>query len=508
MEQNSILHTTLSLDSDIPLYAQLVGIIKRSISTGALPVGALLPSEAELCRCLSISRNTVRQAIGELEDEGLVVRKRGRGTFVADPATNRRGVRYSFTTEVSSMGKVPSSTLVDFAVEVPKPTVCEKMELREGTPVRDGDSLRPVCPEDIVILLRSPGSGGGYFQKALEARGIRCASGGGTDLLQTEEIGTLRSFLQIIWNPRQDIPLVSTLASPIFGFTADELAEIRSARKKGAFYDALLLSDSPKVKTFLNTLDRLRREARMNPLTALLENCFALTRLDSVYAAMPGGEAKTANIQTFYQLAADFENGNLKDLGQFLDFLDAMEEKGLISAASSPAGCVTIMSIHKSKGLEFPVVFLCNLSRRFNQEDLRAQILCDQKLGLGLSAVDRQTRVRYPSLAKRAIGAKMATQSISEEMRVLYVAMTRAKDRLVMTYASQTLEKDLQAIALRRDFDGGERLRHLAYTDLDKAMLLGVEMTIQEMQQRQVPIHTNTLQARDWLRQHGVTTED
>lgn len=144
--------------------------------------------------------------------------------------------------------------------------------LREGTPVRDGDSLRPVCPEDIVILLRSPGSGGGYFQKALEARGIRCASGGGTDLLQTEEIGTLRSFLQIIWNPRQDIPLVSTLASPIFGFTADELAEIRSARKKGAFYDALLLSDSPKVKTFLNTLDRLRREARMNPLTALLEN--------------------------------------------------------------------------------------------------------------------------------------------------------------------------------------------------------------------------------------------
>ena len=94
MEQNPILHTALSLDSDIPLYAQLVGIIKRNISTGVLAVGALLPSEAELCRCLSISRNTVRQAIGELEDEGLVVRKRGRGTFVADPATNRRGVRY------------------------------------------------------------------------------------------------------------------------------------------------------------------------------------------------------------------------------------------------------------------------------------------------------------------------------------------------------------------------------------------------------------------------------
>ena len=141
MEQNPILHSTLSLDSDIPLYAQLVGIIKRNISTGVLAVGALLPSEAELCRCLNISRNTVRQAIGELEDEGLVVRKRGRGTFVADPATNRRGVRYSFTTEVSSLGKIPSSTLVDFAVETPSSVVCEKMELREGTPVYCGEPL-------------------------------------------------------------------------------------------------------------------------------------------------------------------------------------------------------------------------------------------------------------------------------------------------------------------------------------------------------------------------------
>ena len=151
MEQNPILHSTLSLDSDIPLYAQLVGIIKRNISTGVLAVGALLPSEAELCRCLNISRNTVRQAIGELEDEGLVVRKRGRGTFVADPATNRRGVRYSFTTEVSSLGKIPSSTLVDFAVETPSGVVCEKMELREGTPVYCFTRVRNVDGEPLIL---------------------------------------------------------------------------------------------------------------------------------------------------------------------------------------------------------------------------------------------------------------------------------------------------------------------------------------------------------------------
>ena len=151
MEQNPILHAKLSMDSDIPLYAQLVGIIKRNISTGALSVGDLLPSEAELCRWMNISRNTVRQAIGELEDEGLVVRKRGRGTFVADPATNRRGVRYSFTTEVSSLGKVPSSTLIDFDVVVPGQAICEKMELREGTPVYCFTRVRNVDGEPLIL---------------------------------------------------------------------------------------------------------------------------------------------------------------------------------------------------------------------------------------------------------------------------------------------------------------------------------------------------------------------
>ena len=151
MEQNPILNAKLSMDSDIPLYAQLVGIIKRNISTGALAVGDLLPSEAELCRWMNISRNTVRQAIGELEDEGLVVRKRGRGTFVADPATNRRGVRYSFTTEVSSLGKVPSSTLIDFDVIVPSQAVCEKMELREGTPAYCFTRVRNVDGEPLIL---------------------------------------------------------------------------------------------------------------------------------------------------------------------------------------------------------------------------------------------------------------------------------------------------------------------------------------------------------------------
>ena len=326
--------------------------------------------------------------------------------------------------------------------------------LDAGTAVRKNGELQPVKAEDIVILLRSPGSVGFHFQRALEAQGIRCTSGGGTDLLQAPEIATLRSLLQTVYNPRQDIPLISVLASPLFGFSADDLAAFRSLRKHGSVYDALKRSEEEKARNFVEVLKSLREEARVHTLTQLLELCLRLTHMDSIYGAMDAGEERKENLQSFYQLAVDFEAGAHRDLGQFLDHLDAMEEKGLISSGSEASGSVMIMSIHKSKGLEYPVVFLCGLAREFNREDLRAQILCDQQLGLGISVADTENRVRYPSVAKRAISEKMLAESVSEELRVLYVAMTRARDRLIMTYASRNLESDLSDIALRLDMGG------------------------------------------------------
>ena len=327
--------------------------------------------------------------------------------------------------------------------------------LESGTLIRKNGGLEPVQPEDIVILLRSPGSGASYFQRALETKGIGSTTGSGTDLLHTQEVMTLRSLLETIQNPRQDIPLISILASPVFGFTADQLAAIRSRQKKGSFFDALVLDEGEKTKGFLETLETLRTVARMHSLSVLLEQCFCLTHLDSIYAAMAGGKAKQNNLRLFYQLAVDFEKGSLRDLAAFMEHLRALDQKGVPGASASTAGCITIMSIHKSKGLEFPVVFLCNLSRKFNQESLRSQILCDKALGLGFSIADIQNRIRYPSVAKRAIAVKMAAESLSEEMRVLYVALTRPRDRLIMTYASNSLAEDLRDIALRQDFDGG-----------------------------------------------------
>ena len=328
--------------------------------------------------------------------------------------------------------------------------------LDSGAAVRSGDTLRPVTPEDIVILLRSPSSMAQPFRDALEAEGIRCALDGGANLMDTPEVSTLIALLQTVANPRQDIPLLAALASPVFGFTADDLAEFRSAYKKGSIYDALCHSESEKARQFLDTLDVLRKKARLEPLTQLLQSCFALTRMDSIYGAMPGGKAKKENLQIFFQIAVDYENGSLRTLSQFLEHLQALGSSQLAASGSS-AGCVTIMSIHKSKGLEFPVVFLCGLSHRFNLSDMREQVLCDKDLGLGLAVADNVNRIRYSAVSKQAIAAAMKSECISEELRVLYVAMTRAKDRLIMTCTLKNPETKLTKLA-NRLIPGGEVL--------------------------------------------------
>ena len=333
-------------------------------------------------------------------------------------------------------------------------------ELLDGSHfVRGQDGLRPIRPEDIMILLRSPNSTGEHYRQALERIGIRCSSGGGGDLLQTQEVSVLRSLLQTIQNPQLDIPLLSVLASPLFGFTADDLAAFRGGNRMYSVYESLRRSELPKAKAFVSVLDELRREARMNSLSDLMETIFVRTRIDVIYSAMSDGDTRAANLQAFYQFVVDFEAGGQRDLGRFLDHLDVMEAKGIgTSSDATGAGAVGMMSIHKSKGLEFPVVILAGLSKEFNRESQRANVLCHKELGIGISAADSNRRVRYPTVAKRAIAGKMGEDSLSEELRVLYVAMTRARDRMIMTYSVPNLEKELQEMVSRLNMDSLELL--------------------------------------------------
>lgn len=323
--------------------------------------------------------------------------------------------------------------------------------------VRDGDTLRPVRPSDIVILLRSPGSVGGDFQSALESRGIRCSMGNQSDLFQTEEIQVLIAILQIISNPLQDIPLISAMTSNVFCFTADDIARIRCAQRWGNFFGALKKCDDVKSKDFLETLESLRKYARISSLPKLLKHVFLVTEIDTIYASFNDGAVRSENLQLFYQLACSYATTGQGGLDAFLNHLDVLRQRGLTSpeeAASDDA--VRIMSIHKSKGLEFPVVILAGLSKDFNQEDTRGQVLCDRTLGIGISNTDSDSRVRYPTISKNAIARKMIADCVSEELRVLYVAMTRARDRLIMTYASRKMHEYIDDIKMRLSLSSAE----------------------------------------------------
>ncbi|MBE6943500.1 MAG: helicase-exonuclease AddAB subunit AddA [Ruminococcaceae bacterium] len=357
----------------------------------------------------------------------------------------------------------PQSPEVEFyAVQVEKETYPEEAAfvagkihelLKSGMLVRDGKDRRPIKPEDIAILLRSYKSVGGEFAYALQKYGISCAFDGEQNVLQAEETQFFRSLLQVIDNPLQDIPLVAVMMSRVFAFTADALAEMRKGNIGCPIFSLLSDSEQPKAIKFYETLMKLRDIARDKTVTELLEHILYHTNADSIFAACNGN---TGTTEAFMQIAAQAERIGHRDVRGFLSYLDALDDRGIANKSAEKAdGKVTILSIHKSKGLEYPVVFLCALAKGFNHDDLKQEVLCDKEQGLGVTFVDTKNRLRYPSLAKRAIMVKKASDSLSEEMCVLYVAMTRAKDRLIMTYASRYLERALSNYALRTDMSGG-----------------------------------------------------
>ena len=326
--------------------------------------------------------------------------------------------------------------------------------LTSDFPVQNDETkeLRPVREEDIVILMRSPSTRLLDYRRALEARGIRCAADAGDDFFAATEIAVLFAFLQIIDNPRQDVPLLSVLCSPLFGFTADELAAVRAKQKTGDFYDALLLDEGEKSKDFLETLRTLRDKAASLRVRELLDELFHRCHVLAVFGAMEGGAARKENLLAFLQLCENCERTGHQGL---FSFVSALREQLASGEAAAPqvehaAGGVRIMSIHKSKGLEFPVVILTDLARRFSNMDFQTSVLVHPQLGLGPVCVDVKRRIQYPTAARQAIERTLRREAKAEELRVLYVAMTRAKEKLVMVHTQANARSrvaDLMAVS-------------------------------------------------------------
>ena len=305
--------------------------------------------------------------------------------------------------------------------------------LDQGYAVTDGDGLRPCTPEDFVILMRSPRSRLKVFTAALAAQNIPCAADESSDFFATVEIAVIWSLLQVIDNPRQDVPLISVLRSPLFGFTPDRLAAIRALQRDGDYYDALLLDESPDTQAFLCTLNELRAAARDEPVDTLVWHIYNTCHCVAVFGAMPGGRARRDNLVTFYTYVRQMAGAGKKSLFQFTAHLRTLLENGDTPDLSTrqSAGGVRIMSIHKSKGLEFPIVFLCDLSKRFDARDTQEPVLVHPQLGLGTERVDRDRHIRYDTVSKTAVALQLERESKSEEMRILYVAMTRAQEKMI-----------------------------------------------------------------------------
>ena len=305
-------------------------------------------------------------------------------------------------------------------------------------PVQDDKTreLRPVREEDIVILMRSPSTRLLDYRRALESRGIRCAADAGEDFFASMEIAVLFSFLQVIDNPRQDVPLIAVLRSPLFGFVPDELAALRSQQRTDDFYDALLLSEDGHSKAFLAVLRSLRDSAAHLSVRELLSEIYRKCNVLGVFGAMHRGAERKDNLLAFLELSEDFARAGRQGLFDFVRTLREQLASGEAAAMQTThaSSGVRIMSIHKSKGLEFPVVILSDLARRFSNMDFQSSVLVHPQLGLGPVCVDAQRHIQYPTIARQALERTLRREAKAEELRVLYVAMTRAKEKLVMVH--------------------------------------------------------------------------
>ena len=304
------------------------------------------------------------------------------------------------------------------------------------TPVYENGQARPCRWSDFVVLMRSPGGKGSIFHEELALAGIPVQSQSTGGFFTSLEVSVAIDMLAIIDNPHADVPLISVLRSPAFGFSPDELTAIRCADRKADFYSALLAAaeeGNERCRGFADMLSSLRAAAPDLSLDALIWRVYSDTELFALCSAMSDGDARRENLMRLFELARAFEETGHRGVFRFVAWLRRMAERGQEPPASSGGDAVSIMSIHKSKGLEFPFVFLCDLHHQFNRSDARESVLLHSELGLGPKLTDVARGLEYPTIARRAIEKRIETETLSEEMRVLYVAMTRARERLCMT---------------------------------------------------------------------------
>lgn len=333
------------------------------------------------------------------------------------------------------------------------------------------DTYRPVTYKDIVILLRTTSNWAETFVETLAMNGIPAYADTGTGYFRTVEIQIILSLLQIIDNPLQDIPLLSVLRSPIGGFDDEELARIRLLEKEGPFYYALRKAEDSstdlgiKAREFTGKLTGWTEQALYKAVDELIWQLYSETGYYSFVGTMAGGEQRLGNLRLLFERARQFEKSSYKGLFNFINFINKMKESsgdlGTAKTLSENENVVRIMSIHKSKGLEFPVCFVSGCGKKFNMQDLNDKVLLHHEMGFGPEFTDVDKRIAYPTVQKQALKAKIRLETISEEMRILYVAFTRAREKLIITGSVRGFGKTILKWA-GRAVSKGDKLQEYA----------------------------------------------
>ncbi|MBC1655280.1 helicase-exonuclease AddAB subunit AddA [Listeria welshimeri] len=389
---------------------------------------------------------------------------------------------------------------------------------------------RSIQYRDIVILSRSMTSAPD-MEEAMKVQDIPFYVSNNSGYFETTEVATMIALLKVIDNPYQDIPLAAVLRSPIVGLNEEELGQIRMAKKKGYFFDALLAykditvsAAADRISDFITQLNNWRELSIRENLTALIWQIYQETNFYEFVGGLPGGKQRQANLRALYDRANQYEKTAFRGLFRFVRFIERLEVRGDDLGTAKTLGekedVVRMMTIHASKGLEFPVVIISGLSKKFNMRDIYSKTLLDKDYGFASNYRDIEKMIVYPTIMQQAIKQKKSREMIAEEMRVLYVALTRAEEKLILTATVPDFEKTsknwlqvsnqketILPASIRAkakcylDWIGNTIIRHTSFKDLlceERIQTLPTEMKLQ------IEIKTKEMFLTTELEEHKV----
>ncbi|MBP0963217.1 MAG: UvrD-helicase domain-containing protein, partial [Oscillospiraceae bacterium] len=340
--------------------------------------------------------------------------------------------------------EAPRKTAADYTAAYVYGLLQSKMLVGKSNP-------HPIRPEDICILLRSHKNRAADYANALAEYHLPVWASVEEGFLGSEEISSVLALLQAVDNPLQDMSLVQAMMSPIFGMTADDMAQVRAKNKYGSMYQAVQSAaqdGNMACVRFLEVLDDLRHHSAWESTDRLIRRLYDKTNFLRVAQVMPGGNLRCSNLRLLVDYAAGYEERGFRGVSGFLGLINRMkqQEEDLAPASVSGGGAVTIRSIHSSKGLEYPVVILADMDKQLNRQDIRQNVQVHTRLGFACKRRDSKKMIQFTTVPLEAARIEAEREQLSEELRILYVALTRAQEKLVLMSAVEDPEKKLHRL--------------------------------------------------------------